>query len=99
MGYNFIISMEADAETISATNYYDGISPNLGTRFLAELNAVYRKIIANPQCYKYASKTKKRDLRCVKVKNFPFLIIYYLKSDDIVIISVLNTNRKNKYVS
>ncbi|PQJ11095.1 hypothetical protein CJD36_014095 [Flavipsychrobacter stenotrophus] len=97
MAYNFIVSIEAELETISATDYYDNKSVSLGTKFLADLNASYSKLITNPQYYKYIARNRKAGLRCIKLKKFPFLVVYHVHMDNITIVSVLNTHRKSKF--
>lgn len=97
MANKFIVSIEAEHEIISAVDYYDNIDVSLGTKFLADLNASYHRLIANPQYYKYIARNKKSGLRCIKLKKFPFLVVYHVHMDSITIVSVLNTYRKSKF--
>lgn len=96
MTYTLILSAEARAEAAEAMLYYDEINPDLGLRFLSEVTNTYRKLIINPQFYKYI-RNKRSRLRCARVTRFPFLIIYYINKAEIIVVSVQNTNRKNKY--
>ena len=94
MAYNLRISLRAEIETIDATNYYDEISRELGNRFLSELGDTHQKITTNPQFYAYISSNPEDQFRDVKLKSFPYVIIFEVHDDSIIITAVLNTHRK-----
>jgi mRNA-degrading endonuclease RelE of RelBE toxin-antitoxin system len=96
MTYNLIVTEEADYETTDAYLYYEEQQEGLGERFLYELNKQYNQLLKNPEYYGYLSGGITDHLRKVQVKDFPFLVIYHIKSDDIIIYSVHNTSKNDK---
>lgn len=96
MKYILDVSPRADKEVIDAVKYYNDAGAELARRFLSDVADVYNKITNNPQYYKYVN-TRGRRLRCASLSKFPFQVIYYIKSTDIVVISVFNTKRKHRY--
>ena len=93
MEYNLLISSQAEEDTIVATDYYDRISPNLGTRFLLEVSETYTRIKTNPQFYSFISSHPADGFRAVKLNYFPFVVIYEIQGSDIYISAVMNTHR------
>jgi plasmid stabilization system protein ParE len=92
MAYNLRLSELAERELTQAVNYYDLISPKLGTHFLVEVEECFAKIESNPELYSRVSlRDKTRDL---KLKSFPYNIIYEIDGSKIIIISIFNTHRK-----
>ena len=97
MGYNIEIKRNAEQDTENAIDYYFTISIDLTIRFKDELYATYEKITTNPEFYKYLSKKKGKNYRCIRLKSFPYLVIYKIIGNSIIVISVFNTNRKPVY--
>jgi hypothetical protein len=91
MSYKLLVSIQAHADTINAIDYYDSINPNLGDRFLIELMEVYKKITYNPTNYSFIATQRK--FRDVKLKIFPYVVIFEINGTDIIISAVLNTHK------
>lgn len=94
MSYHLEISQRAEDETIIAVNYYDNINPELGDRFLYELGVAYSKISKNPEYYSYVTNNAIKQLRDLKVKHFPFNVIFEIRGYIVYVISVMDTRRK-----
>lgn len=94
MAYNLKISLRAEVEALEATNYYDEISDDLGDRFLVELSIVCRKIETNPEYYSYISSNPIDNFRDIKMKSFPFVVIFEICGQDVMVTSVMNTSRE-----
>jgi ribonuclease HIII len=94
MKYNLIITDEANTDTINAISYYNSINSLLSARFEAEVNFTVNKVANNPFYYKYLSKGKVKKYRCTKLKSFPYLLVFKVIKNDIVIIALFNTYRK-----
>ncbi len=92
--FNLHISDRAEEDVINATDYYDQINPDLGNRFLSELHETYDVLKANPQFYSYISSDPSNKFRDVKLKSFPYLVIYEIINNDVFITAVMHTNRK-----
>jgi hypothetical protein len=87
-----VITLKAAAEDISdAYNYYENARIGLGDRFMSELLKRFSEISAHPQYYGYIDS--QNIVRDVKLRNFPYLVIYEIKNELVVIISVHNTYR------
>ena len=93
---NFSERSEEDAKL--ALYYYNQISPDLGKRFLNELIDTYKKLSVSPQYFSFISTSKKTNLRDVKLRSFPFVVIFEIQGNIVSVIAVLNTN-KNPLIS
>lgn len=88
-----LITLEAAAEDISkAYNYYEGLQVGLGDRFMSELLNRYNEISTHPQYYGYIDS--QNIVRDVKLRNFPYLVVYEIKDEFLIIISVHNTYQR-----
>ena len=97
MTYNLIVTEEADNETTEAYLYYEEQHEGLGERFLYELSKRYAQLTNNPEHYGYLSAKKESgDFRKVVIKDFPFLVIYFIRKYDVIIYSIHNSNKDNK---
>jgi len=70
---------------------YENSSAGLGDRFLKSLEDTYKKLSQTPKYYSYITKAK--DLRDVKLKDFPFVVIFQIVNDQVFVLRVFNTNR------
>ena len=62
-----------------------------GNRFLQSLEETYKKLTHLPKNYGFITKSK--DLRDVKIQNFPFVVIFQIINNKIIVLRVFNTNR------
>ncbi len=69
--------------------YYEDLQKELGERFLAELNKRYIQIGEDPQNYGFIDSQK--TIRDVKVKNFPYQIVYEIIKNTVIVYSVFNS--------
>ena len=91
MTYRLIILKAAAVDALEAYNYYEGLQPGLGDRFLAEVLERYNDISKHPQYYGFIDE--KRIIRDVILKSFPYLIVYEIKNDSVIIFSVHCTHK------
>ncbi len=94
MDYNLEVTSRASKEAIDAIDYYDRINHKLGTRFLTELSDTYLKLSAKPKLYSFVLSERSSNIRDVKLRSFPYVVIYEVREKKVMIISVMNTNRK-----
>jgi hypothetical protein len=87
MPYQLIIREEAHLDANEAYNYYEEKSTGLGERFLQELIQRYNEITAHPEYYGFIDEQK--IIRDVKLRHFPYLIVYEFKGDKVIVYSVL----------
>ncbi|HXS56604.1 MAG TPA: type II toxin-antitoxin system RelE/ParE family toxin [Hanamia sp.] len=91
MNFKLSISPTAFSETNDAYIYYTNISEALGERFLKSLEATYDKLSRTPKYYSYINEFK--DLRDTKLKDFPYVVIFQIIDNRVLVLRVFNTNR------
>lgn len=91
MKYNLIIKEEANQEIIDSYLYYESKSKGLGEKFIETLGIYFDRIQKYPKHY----QIKRKPYREVFVKNFPFLIIYEIIENSIVVYAVFHTSRNS----
>ena len=94
MGYNLILTSQAQGEIIDIVDYYDAIDPELGNRFLDEMQSIYSKLIDHPQYYSFVHNRRSSNIRDIKLKSFPYVVVFEIRETDVMIISVKNTFRE-----
>jgi mRNA-degrading endonuclease RelE of RelBE toxin-antitoxin system len=95
--YNLVITPKASFDVVDACIYYESMQTGLSDRFLSELIATYDKLREGPQHYSYISPNRKNKLRDIKIKHFPYLVIFDINKDTVTVYAVFNTHRKPKY--
>jgi hypothetical protein len=91
MEYRLIILKSAADDTTEAYNYYETIQQGLGERFLAELLVRLNEISKHPQYYGFIDD--QHIIRDVRLRNFPYLVVYEIENERVVIYSVHCTYR------
>lgn len=72
---------------LKAIDYYETAQKDLGDYFLASLADCLNSLKRNPEIYKVFFKS----YRQAPVRKFPFVVVYRVKPDEIVIENVFNT--------
>lgn len=90
--YSLIVTRIAREDALDAFQYYESKLPGLGNDFLDELEDRYKAIIANPHAFSYTDG--RCILRDVVLHRFPFVVIYKLEGDAIIVVSVHNCYKK-----
>ena len=91
MSYQLILSAEARQDTIDSYNYYESQRKGLGEEFLNALELSYSILAEHPHLFGYTDAAK--ILRDLKVKRFPFVIIYEISDNEIFVYSIHHTSR------
>jgi plasmid stabilization system protein ParE len=87
MQYRF--TSAALTELTQATLYYEQREYGLGTAFLDEVDATLSRILQHPTAWHQLSQ---RIRRC-RTHRFPFGLIYQIRTDEILITSVMDLRR------
>ena len=82
-----------DAEALEAVRYYKTIDPKLGIRLVDEFEAALSRINHFPHGWKPITPK----LRQCSLKGFPYVVIYTVTNDEIIIVALANTHRKPGY--
>lgn len=98
MLFNLIIKEEAHQETIEAYNYYEEQLIGLGERFLNLLQKRYTDLSNHPAHYGFINNDENLNLREVLLAKFPFVVVFEIIHNDVVVYAIHNTHRhpKNK---
>jgi hypothetical protein len=83
------LTSAALTELRQATFYYEQCENGLGTVFLDEIDATVDRILRQPTAWHQLSP---RTRRC-RTHRFPFGLIYQIRSDEILITSVMDLRR------
>jgi plasmid stabilization system protein ParE len=92
--YNLIIKNEAYLDALQAYLYYENEQPGLGDRFLNTLLLCYDALAKNPQYYSFVSDNKGQIFRDIKVDKFPYLVVFEISGNDVIVFAVHNTHKK-----
>lgn len=84
MDYKIEIRPLAKIEVIEAYDWYESKKEGLGLEFLNELQYFYETLLRNPFTYSYFEEA----VRQGKVNRFPYVVIYEVFDEKIVVYSV-----------
>lgn len=87
MPYKVIVKEETWKDIADAMDWYAPKAKNLDKNFLQEVENTISRIRLNPAGYKKVYKT----FRQTSVWKFPYIIIFQLEAQSIIIYSVFNT--------
>lgn len=87
MNYILEIKEEAVLDIQNAFDYYEENKIGLGERFLDTLQIYIKRIQKYPLQY----QIKRKPYREAFIKKFPYLIIYELFEDKVIVYAVFNT--------
>lgn len=90
---NFLILEPAELELKDAISYYNLISPGLGNKFLQSFKDAVALIGKIPYGWRKISKNTYR----INFKDFPYLILYVIENDTIVITFICHSHRNPGY--
>jgi len=89
----YLFHPEAEEELNATIDYYEECKIGLGLEFANEVYKTILRILNFPTAWQ---KFDKEIRRCL-INRFPFGIIYYKKDDQIIILAVMQLNRKPNY--
>jgi plasmid stabilization system protein ParE len=89
---NAQFTSSAETELQEAVAFYEAAENGLGARFLDEVEAVVARILAHPEAWTQMSR---RTRRC-RTHRFPYGLFYPIRSDEILIVSVMDLRRDPK---
>lgn len=95
MKYSLELRAEAEQEIIDAGSYYEQQQEGLGRRFIDHVESYFVQILKSPKRY----PEKNPPYREVYIQKFPFIVIYRIYQEQVIILSVFNAHRdpENKY--
>ena len=91
MTYSF--HPDAELELNASVDYYQACKDGLGSEFAYEVQITIQRILKFPTAWPKLD----RDIRRCLTNRFPFGIIYFQRDDEIIILAVMQLNRKPNY--
>ena len=91
MTYSF--HPDAELELNQAIDYYEECQVGLGLEFADEVYKTVQRILAFPNAWQSLGEGNRRCL----TNRFPFGVIYYKREQEIIILAVMQLNRKPNY--
>lgn len=91
MSFLVLIKQEAHEDVLAAYVYYEEKQPGLGDRFLTELQQAYDQLAGLPSANGFIAEDTLKVLRDVKVNRFPYVIVYEIIEQEVVVYAVHNT--------
>ena len=89
MVYKLILKPEAENDLGEAIEYYQSKRKGLGLKFLKCVQKFFDRITKNPLHY----PLKSNQFREAYIQKFPYVIIYEIIDNEIVVFSVFNTHQ------
>lgn len=93
MIYRLEFEKDAILDIRHAFEWYEKQKEGLGHFFLDELEECYQKICSYPLYYTAVNEYFRR----IKVNRVPYLIIYEIEDDMVIVNTVLHTSRDRKF--
>ncbi|MGB3343704.1 MAG: type II toxin-antitoxin system RelE/ParE family toxin [Aequorivita sp.] len=87
MAYILELKEEANLEITEAYLYYEENRKGLGEEFLEHLDLYFDRITTHPKHF----PQKRKPYREAFIKRFPFLLIYEITKERVIVYSVFNT--------
>lgn len=87
MSYEVIFKEEANYDVLEAHNWYESRRIGLGDDFLNELEEFVKVLETDPQIY----QERKHNWRYCPLKRFPYIIIFEIEQQGVVVYAVFNT--------
>lgn len=87
MSYNVIFTEEADFDVFDARQWYESRREGLGDELLNELEEYIKVLEQDPQIY----QVRKRNWRYCPLKRFPYVIVFEIEKQDVVVYAMFNT--------
>ena len=90
MAFKIKILPLAEKEIDESIEFYEGRSKGLGKQFLTYLKFHLKILKINPKLFEIKKEPGYRELTLIK---FPFVIIYEIIVDEVIVYSVFHTSR------
>jgi plasmid stabilization system protein ParE len=84
-----IIRPEAEADLVSARDWYERQREGLGAAFLLCVEEVLEHIGRTPEMYTAVY----RDVRRALTRRFPYAVYYWMAGNEVVVLGILHTRR------
>jgi hypothetical protein len=87
--FKVVVNKQASIDLLTSANWYDKQQPNLGLKFYDDYRETRKYLHLNP----FLFQKRSRRFYEAKLSVFPFLIIYEILDDIVIIHAVFNTSK------
>jgi len=84
---------EARFELLESISYYEGCQEGLGGRFFDAIDQAVQKVVRYPDRWRKFDG----DVRRCLVRVFPYVLLYTIESDSVLIVAVMHCSREPGY--
>jgi hypothetical protein len=92
MIYKLIVQEEAGLEILETYICYQSIQTGLGEKFLLQVEKYFLQIKDNPKHF----QIKRNKYREAYLRKFPFIIIFDMVEDRVIVLSVFNAHQNTE---
>lgn len=85
--HKLTITLRAQLDISDASEFYEYKQQNLSDYFVLSLNECLNVIRFTPEIFKISFK----NYREAKIRNFPYIVIYKVIDDEIIVTNIFNT--------
>jgi plasmid stabilization system protein ParE len=89
VGYSVIFTQAARAELIDAQDWYEAEAPGLGPRFREAIDALTKRMSANPRQFPIVLRNARRAL----LRRFPYALFFAVEGDTLLVIACFHASR------
>jgi plasmid stabilization system protein ParE len=89
MAFRTFVSECAEVDVEDSFDWYESRQVGLGDRFLIQVRLAIQAISTNP----FAYQIRAEDYRQAIVKGFPFVVVFIIEEDWVLIESIFHTSR------
>ena len=93
MSYEIVLQSEAILDLQEAFEWYEKQKEGLGFEFIEEVESGYLKISGHPLQYPPINTQFRR----IRINRFPYLVVYEVEGNSVIINSVRHVKREPKY--
>jgi plasmid stabilization system protein ParE len=93
INYTIEFQLEAESDIDSILEYYNGISAQIADKFYKNFLDTINSLMIFPKF-----QIKYDSIRCILIKNFPYMIHYQLNDEarTVLVLAIINTYRNPK---
>ncbi len=95
MNYRLVVRPEVDADLLEIESWYNQQQPGLGREFLQSAREAMVRLQRNPLLYRV--QLKRRQIRWVYPRRFPYRIIFRVVRDTVIIAAVIHAARHDRH--
>ncbi|HEY4062384.1 MAG TPA: type II toxin-antitoxin system RelE/ParE family toxin [Puia sp.] len=93
MSYSLVLQSEAVIDMQKAFEWYEERRAGLGFEMIEEIEDGLERLTKHPQHYTAINQKYRR----LRIKRFPFLIVYEIENMKVIIVAVRRTSQEPKY--